>query len=198
MEHICAHICVDMQGMFAQDTPWHAQWLGRTLPAVEDLASLMAAETIFTRFIPPRTVEEAHGGWRGYYERWPDMVRDKLAPELIDLVPSLARLVPPGRVFDKPVYSPWWSGELHRMLRQDGVTAVVITGGETDVCVLATLLGAIDLGYHVYLPSDGIFGSADQTHDAMVDIYNSRFGTQLTVTTVEGFKDMWRERRLAG
>jgi Amidases related to nicotinamidase len=191
MDHICAHLCVDMQTLFAEQTSWHAPWLKRTLPAIEELAQMMAAQTIFTRFIPPRTPEEAHGGWRQYYERWPDMVGEKLPPGFVELVPELARFVPPARLLDKPVYSPWWSGELHRALRQDGVTALVISGGETDVCVLATLMGAIDLGYHVYLPRDGVFGSADATHDAMLDIYTSRFGTQLTVTTVEDFLRLW-------
>lgn len=192
--HHLAHICVDMQMMFAEDTPWHTPWINRILPAIEEMASISASSTIFTRFIPPRNIESAAGHWKDYYALWPDMVAERLPPELLDLVPSLRRLVPPGLVFDKPVYSPWWSGQLHRVLQSRGAIALVITGGETDICVLATVLGAIDLGYHVYLPLDALFGSADPTHEAMLEIYRSRFQAQLTVTSVAELSCHWQER----
>lgn len=179
-----AHLCIDVQRMFAEETPWRAPWLERVLPAIEELAGRAPERTIFTRFLPPGTRDDASGAWRTYYDRWPDMVRERLDPRMLDLVPALARFVPPGRVFDKPIYSPWLSGELHRFLRQDGVERLVISGGESDICVLATILGAIDLGYHVVLPLDALFGSADETHDAVLDIYRSRFQTQLTIVGV--------------
>src|SRR5690606_19893773 len=121
-----AHICVDMQNLFAGDTPWHAPWLNRMLPAIEELAGMSAEQTVFTRFMPPSTVEAARGAWRRYYERWPDMVAERLASDLLELVPSLKRLVPPAQVFDKGVYSPWWSGELHRLLQAGGVTTIAV------------------------------------------------------------------------
>ncbi|WP_268905725.1 cysteine hydrolase family protein [Devosia sediminis] len=191
-----AHLCVDMQSVFAEETEWHASWLARILPAVEELAALSAHRTVFTRFIPPETVNAAQGAWRRYYRRWPGMVREKLPPGLLGLVPSLARFVPPARTFDKPVYSPWHSGQLHQTLRADGVETIVVSGGETDVCVLATVLGAIDLGYHVVLVTDAIFGSADPTHDAMLEIYHSRFQMQLSTTTVSDLALLLREAGL--
>lgn len=180
-----AHICVDMQLLFAEETDWHAPWLKRVLPTIEALAQMSASQTIFTRFIPPETLESARGAWRGYYERWPSMVRQHLSSDLLELVPSLSRLVPPARILDKHIYSPWFSGKLHRALQARNIASLVVSGGETDVCVLATVMGAIDLGYHVILPTDALFGSADTTHDAMLAIYRSRFQTQLTITSTE-------------
>jgi nicotinamidase-related amidase len=55
---------------------------------------------------------------------------------------------------------------------------VIITGGETDVCVLATVLGAIDWGFRVILVTDAICSSADETHDAIMNVYLNRFGEQ--------------------
>jgi nicotinamidase-related amidase len=191
-----AHICVDMQRVFAEDTPWHAPWMRRVLPAIEEIAGALAPDTIFTRFIPPENVEAAAGRWKNYYALWPEMVAEKLPPELLDLVPSLKRFTPPGRILDKPVYSPWWSGHLHKALQSNGKVALVVTGGETDVCVLATVLGAIDLGYHVYLPLDALYGSADPTHDAMLKIYKSRFQAQLTTTSVAEFFQLRQEGEL--
>ena len=62
----------------------------------------------------------------------------------------------------------------------------IVTGCETEVCVLATVMGGITLGYRVVLVTDAICSGADETHDAMQRIYQSRFGMQVeTVTTAE-------------
>ncbi|WP_348631613.1 isochorismatase family protein [Mesorhizobium sp. M1C.F.Ca.ET.187.01.1.1] len=53
---------------------------------------------------------------------------------------------PPARTFDKTVYSPWFGGQLARTLIREEVDTVIISGGEADMCVLATVMGAIDLG----------------------------------------------------
>ncbi len=191
-----AHLCVDMQNVFAEDTPWQAPWLKRVLPAVEALVDRAPERTVFTRFMPPETPEQAHGAWKEYYGHWANMTRDRQPPEVFDLVPSLARFVPPARVFDKPVYSPWFSGNLHQVLRGDNIDTLVVSGGETDVCVLTTVLGAIDLGYRVILPTDAVFGSADTTHDATLAIYYNRFQMQLGATTVEELLDVLRDEQL--
>lgn len=190
----CAHICVDVQAMFAADTEWHAPWLANVLPAMEAIVAQQPARTVFTRFIPPERPEQAQGAWKSYYNRWRSMTRDRLAPDLVELVPGLRRFVPPALVMDKAIYSPWLGTELHAYLRHHRIDTLVVTGGETDVCVLATVLGAIDLGYRVVLPQDAVFGSADQTHDAMLSIYHSRFGQQLTVCTTQDLLDDWREQ----
>jgi nicotinamidase-related amidase len=52
--------------------------------------------------------------------------------------------------------------------------ALIVTGAETDVCVLAMVLGAVDLGYRVIIVSDALCSSADETHDAAMAIYHSR------------------------
>jgi nicotinamidase-related amidase len=171
---------------------WHAPWLERTLPAVVAIAEAHSESTIFTRFVPPQSPAAAFGAWRTYYDRWRSMTLDRLSPEMVDLVPALAQLVPPARVLDKGVYSPWSNPQLQRWLTSGNVDTLVITGGETDICVLATILGAIDRGYRVVLPTDAVFGSADETHDAMLGIYQSRFGQQLTTCSTQDVLDHWR------
>jgi nicotinamidase-related amidase len=80
---------------------------------------------------------------------------------MVDLVPSLKALVPPARIFDKITYSPWTTGELHRVLAGEGVETLAISGGETDVFVLAVALGAKDLGYRVILLKDAVCSGAE-------------------------------------
>jgi nicotinamidase-related amidase len=67
------------------------------------------------------------------------------------------------------------------------VHTLVITGGETDVCVLATMLGAMDWGFRVILGTDALCSSADEANDAMMNIYLNRLAEQVeTVTTDRG------------
>lgn len=181
------HICVDMQRMFAEDTPWHVPWAVRILPQVEEVASCHREKTIFTRFLPPKRPEDAGGAWRDYYRKWHMMTGESLPGELLDLVAPLKRLVPPARVFDKPVYSPWVDGRLGLYLKRDDVETLVITGGETDVCVMATVLGAIDLGFRILVLKDAVCSGADNTHDAAINLLATRFSVQLELSTTEEF-----------
>ena len=92
--------------------------------------------------------------------------------------------------------STWIGTDLHEQLRGRGVDTVIITGGETDVCVLATMLGAIDWGFRVILVTDALCSSADETHDAMMDIYRSRFSEQMETVPTELLLDSWRRGRV--
>jgi nicotinamidase-related amidase len=138
------HICVDMQRMFAERTKWKMPWLSRVLPNIVEITAAHPERTAFTRFIAARNPGEGSGMWRRYYERWSSMTINELGPDMIDLVPELARFVPPARTYDKHVYSPWTGSDLHALLRNASVDTIIVTGGETDVCVLATVLGAVD------------------------------------------------------
>jgi len=181
------HICVDAQRMFAEDTPWYVPWMARVLPQLLEVCERHAERTIFTRFMPPRRPDDAVGSWKDYYHKWRMMTGEHLPPELLGLAPVLQALVPPARIFDKMTYSPWIDGRLNAHLRQESVGTVVVTGGETDVCVLATVLGAIDLGFHVIVLRDAVCSGADKTHDAAVDLLGDRFSVQLEMMTSEEF-----------
>lgn len=185
------HVCVDAQRMFAEETAWHTPWLGRILPRLERLCAAHPARTVFTRFVPVRAAGDGHGTWRRYYERWPSMTRAALGAAMIDLVPALARFAPPARVIDKPVYSPWMGPELQATLAAGGIDTLIVSGGETDVCVLATILGAVDRGYRVIVACDAVCSSADQTYDAMMFLYQSRFGSQIETASTEEILDAW-------
>jgi nicotinamidase-related amidase len=188
----CLHLCVDMQRIFAEATEWHTPWMERVLPVVTRLAEARPAQTLFTRFIPAARPDEAGGTWRRYYERWRSMTLEALEPGMVDLVAPLARLVPPAEVFDKRTYSPWWDSNLHRRLQARGIDTLVVSGAETDVCVLATVLGAVDLGYRVVISTDAVCSSSDKTHDALLALYHERFGQQVETATAEDILGAWR------
>jgi nicotinamidase-related amidase len=185
------HLCVDMQLLFSSAGPWPTPWMERKLSLIAEIASRNADRTIFTRFVPPRKPEEMSGRWRTYYERWREVTRERLDPRLLDLVPPLNDLVPPALVVDKPVYSPFHGWRLPALLRQRRVETVVVTGAETDVCVLATVLGAVDYGLHVVLVKDAVCSSSDVGHDAVLTMLQRRFTAQIEVAETESVLSLW-------
>lgn len=186
-----AHLCVDMQRLFSAEGPWCVDWMPRVVPVVAAIAERHAASTVFTRFVPPRRAEDLPGRWRHYYGRWGDVTLERLEPGLVGLIPDLAPFAPPAAVVDKHGYSAFSSPQLLPLLRERGVDSLVVTGSETDVCVLSTVLAAIDFGYRVTLVSDGICSSSDVSHDRIVDFANERLGQQLEVADAETVLASW-------
>ncbi|WP_336487270.1 cysteine hydrolase family protein [Methylobacterium nigriterrae] len=187
----CMHLCVDMQRMFAEETDWHTPWMERVLPSIVRLVEAKPERTLFTRFIPARHPGEGRGTWARYYERWASMTLERMRPEMVELVPELARFAPPARIFDKRIYSPWIGTDLDARLRAGGIDTLVVTGGETDVCVLTTVLGAVDCGYRVVVVTDALCSSSDVAHDALLTLYRSRYGQQVETVTTATVLENW-------
>lgn len=188
------HLCVDMQRLFAPGTDWGLDWMPRVLPEIVRLCELGPERTVFTRFIPARRPGEGSGMWRRYYERWASMTLEAIGPEMVELVPELARFVPPAQAVDKPVYSPWLGSDLHQQLRTRHCDTLVISGGETDMCVLGAVLGAVDLGYRTLLVRDAICSTSDESHDDMLRLFADRYGQQVEVASVDEVAELWSAR----
>ena len=168
-----------MQGLFTGDSPWAVPWFDRVLPNVHQLVTANTARTIFTRFIPANDPDSAGGSWRRYYSKWSDMTLARVDKLQVDLVPELVRYVPPANLFDKRTYSPWLSGQLNAALTTCGIDTLIVSGGETDVCVLATVFGAVDYGYRTIVVTDAVCSSSDDTHDAMQLFFSQRLSQQV-------------------
>ncbi|WP_292146960.1 isochorismatase family cysteine hydrolase [Mesorhizobium sp.] len=182
---------MDMQKMFTPPMPWAVDWLPVILPQVERLVRRRPESTIFTRFIPARNPGEGQGQWKQYYEHWADMTIARAGKEVVDLLPELAVHIPPARVFDKPIYSPWLSGELAGVLQAEGVEEVIVSGGEADMCVLATLLGSIDLGYRTILAEDAICSASDEAYENILKLFTKRYSHHVEVVPVEAILESW-------
>jgi nicotinamidase-related amidase len=186
------HLCIDMQRIFTAEGPWPTPWMERVLPVVAGIAERFPERTVFTRFITPVRAQDMPGMWRRYYERWRDTTRERLDPRLLELVEPLARLAPPAAVIDKTRYSAFTEGALAAHLSQRGADGLIVTGSETDVCVLATVLGAVDAGYRVILVRDAVCSSSDVGHDALMQIYHRRYGEQIEVADAATILARWR------
>jgi len=90
-------------------------------------------------------------------------------------------------VIDKRTASPWMEPDLETILQGEGIDTLLITGGETDVCVM----GAVDRGSRVIVGSFGVRSSIDPTYDAMMVLDHSRFGTRIETAPVAEILDAW-------
>ena len=104
---------------------------------------------------------------------------------MVELMPELARYVPPAETIDKPSIPPVGPRPAGR-LRARECDTLIVSGGETDMCVLATMLGAVDLGYRTVLVQDAVCSSSDENHDSMLELFGNRYGQHVEVGTRGG------------
>lgn len=186
------HLCIDMQRIFGKGGVWQTPWMERVLPVVAQIAERYRTHTIFSRFITPERPDQLSGQWQQYYRHWKAATREHLQPGQLELMPSLARYVPPAYVIDKPAYSAFYRSGLDGFLQQKGVRCLVVTGAETDVCVLSTVLDAVDRGFRVVIVADALCSSSDAGHEALMTIYRTRMQQQIELISSNELPTAWR------
>ncbi|MDB5593974.1 MAG: cysteine hydrolase [Hyphomicrobiales bacterium] len=185
------HLCIDMQRLFTEEGPWPTPWMEKVKPNIVRIAEAAPHLTVFTRFIPPPTPEHVEGTWRAYYERWDEATTARLDPRLLDLVPPLDRLAAQATVIDKKTYSSFGEPGLLAHLRARGADGIIVTGSETDVCVLSTVLDAVDLGLRVIVVEDAVCSSSDEGHEALMMLYQKRYSQQIETATTFDVLSHW-------
>ncbi len=180
------HLCIDIQRLFAEKTEWYVSDLETILPTVEQLVAHQPAVTIFTKFITPQSAEGQVGRWREYYQRWASLTLSELEPALLNLVPALERYAEQGVVIDKYVFNAFENPKLDEELRCRGTQTLIFSGVETDMCILATVLAAVDRGYRCIVVVDGVASSNPNGHRATIETVFPHFDQQIeTVTSCE-------------
>jgi nicotinamidase-related amidase len=109
-------------------------------------------------------------------------------PWLDRVLPNVVAIA--GRAPERPVpstrrFTPLSPIRLAPALRRKGIGTLIVTGGETDVCVVSTVMAAVDLGFRVVLPVDALCSARDETHDALMTLYRERFTNQVETTSTE-------------
>ena len=97
----------------------------------------------------------------------------------------------PARVLDKSAYSAFFRSPLLAHLRERQVRTVVVSGAETDVCVLSTVLDAVNIGLRVVLVEDALCSSSDPGHDALMTMYRLRYAQQIDLIKMEALPEYW-------
>lgn len=190
-----ALIVIDMQrdfcapGGYADQAGLDISLLRAPIPAIQDLLAAARARGVLVLHTreghradlsdlpePKRRRAENAGapiGSQGPLGRL--LVRGECGHDLIDELQPL-----PGEpVIDKPGYSAFAATDLELLLRNRGITELIITGVTTEVCVHSTLRSAVDLGYACTLVSDACASAYPELHTAalaMVDVEGGLFG----------------------
>jgi nicotinamidase-related amidase len=175
------HLAIDLQRVFAEPTAWQMRDFDAIVPQVAALAAAMPGRTLFTRFVVPQVAEHASGRWQHYYRRWPGFTGARMDPALVEVVDALAGHATPDTLIDKPTYSAFEVDDCARRLSALDAATIVFSGVETDVCVLASLLAAIDRGYRCIAVADALGSSSAAGHEATLRHVLTRMPDQVEI-----------------
>lgn len=178
----CLHVVIDMQRLFAEGTEWHTPALMQILPNVLRLCQASGPRTAYARFIPAANAASAPGQWQTYYRRWSSVTGDRMPDRMFDLVDPLAEISRTGHVIDKPTYSIFGTPDFDRLLAQQTLDTLIFSGVETDVCVLASLLAAVDRGLRCIVVTDAVASSDMAAHHATLTHLLPRLSEQVELT----------------
>jgi nicotinamidase-related amidase len=189
LRHTTAHLCIDMQRLFDGDSPWASSAVKTALPAIHEICQSRGKETIFTRFLCPSDAKFIRGQWRHLYGKCPEMM--KLDPRLFDIIPALQPFVRQGSLSSRYVFSAFEGDDLVTTLESRGISTLVFSGIETDVCVLASVLRAIDSGYRVIVAEEAVASSNADGHAATLSAIFPRFDQQIELVSVDELLTHW-------
>lgn len=178
----CALIIVDMQhdycspGFYIDRAGYDTARLSEPVPRIQRVlaaarrASLRVIYTRHGRIAGTASTTAAPGepGW--------------------EIVPEL-RPEPADAVIEKSTCSAFVSGQLDRLLRENGIRCLAFCGNTIDVCVHSTLRAAVDLGYECLLLGDCCGAVNDELHAwsiASVKIEHGVFGTVASADAFTG------------
>lgn len=109
-----------------------------------------------------------------------------------DTVPDLAPR--PGElVVRKRGYDAFAGTALDRALRVRNVTSLVVAGTMTDICVLATVIGAFHREYRVTVVEDGVSTLWPEMQRATLDIIGRAYGRIATAKEIADQISSWSQ-----
>jgi nicotinamidase-related amidase len=115
----------------------------------------------------------------------------KLDPRLFDIIPALQPFVRQGSLSSRYVFSAFEGDDLVTTLESRGISTLVFSGIETDVCVLASVLRAIDSGYRVIVAEEAVASSNADGHAATLSAIFPRFDQQIELVSVDELLTHW-------
>lgn len=111
---------------------------------------------------------------------------DPSVKTIVELAPRPDELVVSKRWYDAFAGTP-----LDGALRARGVTALVVTGTLTDICVLATVVGAFNREYRITVVEDGVATLWPEIQRATLDIIGRAYGRVVSSKAVIDHISTW-------
>jgi nicotinamidase-related amidase len=151
-----ALLVIDVQrDLFAKSTPIYlAQGLLANINRLVERAHSAGAPVVFVQHGNDKTLLEGSEGWQ---------LHQALHPAATDTMVRKTH----GNAFEET--------PLDSLLKERGVTGVVICGLVTHGCVKATCLGALELGYRATLASD-VHSSYSKDAARLIEEWNGKLG----------------------
>ena len=111
------------------------------------------------------------------------------APALATLRPGSPWIEVDGRLGRRPeepvlvklFASAFFGTDLHERLQARGCDTVIVTGASTSGCVRATAVDALQHGYRVLVPRDGVADRAPDAHRASLVDIDAKYGDVVSV-----------------
>lgn len=150
---------IDMQRVYLPEGAWATPGI---LRAEQNILALLQKyeDVIFTRHL---SAENPVGTWARYNAAALEVDKN---PNNARLIESLAAYE--GESLEKTTYSAFGSPDFS--CRAQAAKRLILTGVQSEFCVLATLLDAVDAGIDVIYVADAVAGSATHLERAVEDI----------------------------
>jgi biuret amidohydrolase len=98
----------------------------------------------------------------------------------------------PGEpVIDKPGFGAFYATDLELLLRTAGITALVIAGVTSDICVNSTLREAVDRGFDCTVVADASAAGSPAVHAAMLECIAGEGGILGRVSSTAAVVESW-------
>lgn len=187
-------VSVDMQRLFLEPGEWFCEAGLAILPNVVRLAKRAPDRCLHTRFITPQTANDAEGRWAHYYQHWQSVTQAEVGAHAMRLHPLLEPLAHDDLVFDKTAHDSFQCAAFGAFIAARRPAALIVFGIESDVCVLATVITALDRGIRVLVPVDAVASSDLASHRATLDLIFPRFDQQIELVTTDQVLDAWVDK----
>jgi nicotinamidase-related amidase len=136
--------------------------------------------------------DAAKGAWQNYYRRWSSVTLDAIDPAMLGLIAPLAAIAHERSIIDKQTYSIFGSEGFSERLQSASIDTLIFSGVETDVCVYASVLDAVDEGYRVILAADALASSNAQAHDVVLATLAPRLSEQIEILSTDAILKLWQ------
>jgi ureidoacrylate peracid hydrolase len=150
----------------------------------------MGGLVIFTRFISgenitPKNLKKAVEKEGGDFP----CVKGSGGEEIYNIkVPKKAIII------DKPHYDAFAYTDLEKILKQNNIKNILISGIRTEVCVDATAKRSASEGYDTYIISDlaATYDDKYKIHDYFLDFFKNYYGSVLTSDEILKLFNYWK------
>lgn len=182
-------VVMDMQKLFVTEkkSPWSDSKLLSIIPNIKKLIKIIGAKNvIFSRFIPPTNWQDSIGSWRTFYRLNKGITRKNIGTDALDVVDQLQSYLTNNKtIADRNRASSIFSaGGFKSKIKKNESKYLIFVGIETDYCVLASALDAMNRGYYVIIVSDGCGSTTKRGHQNALCIFK-RFPEQLWITSTD-------------